>query len=76
METLALPQSAYLLKALILHKEETVMSKKLDLVEVEVLEAMCGPIENLDHYEEFHYWNTLLSFYGLDAIPTTRKEVG
>ena len=23
--------------------------------------------------EQFHFWNTLLSFYGLDAIPTTRK---
>ena len=51
------------------------MSKKIDLVEIEVLEAMRGPVENLDHAEEFHYWNTLLSFYGLDAIPTIRKEV-
>ena len=51
------------------------MSKKLDLVEIEVMEAMRGPLENLDHYDEFHYWNTLLSFYGLDAIPTNRKEV-
>lgn len=48
---------------------------KQNLVEIEVLEAMRGPIENLDHMDEFHYWNTLLSFYGLDAIPTTRKEV-
>ena len=52
------------------------MAKKMDFVEVEVLEAMRGPVGNLDHYEEFHYWNTLLSFYGLDAIPTNRKEVG
>lgn len=52
------------------------MSKKIDLVEIEVLEALRGPIENLDHVDEFHFWNTLLSFYGLDAIPTTRKEVG
>ena len=51
------------------------MAKKKDWAEVEVLEAMRGPVENLDHAEEFHYWNTLLSFYGLDAIPTTRKEV-
>ena len=51
------------------------MSKKMDLVEVECMEAMRGPLENLDHYEEFHYWNILLSFYGLDAIPTNRKEV-
>lgn len=51
------------------------MSKKMDLVEVECMEAMRGSLENLDHYEEFHYWNTLLSFYGLDAIPTNRKEV-
>lgn len=52
------------------------MSKKIDLVEIEVFEALRGPIENLDHVDEFHFWNTLLSFYGLDAIPTTRKEVG
>ena len=51
------------------------MSKKLDLVELEVMEALRGPVENLDHVDEFHFWNTLLSFYGLDAIPTTRKEV-
>ena len=51
------------------------MAKKMDLVEVECMAAMRGPLENLDHYEEFHYWNTLLSFYGLDAIPTNRKEV-
>lgn len=52
------------------------MSKKLDLVELEVMEALRGPVENLDHVDEFHFWNTLLSFYGLDAIPTNRKEVG
>ena len=52
------------------------MAKKMDLVEIEVMEAMRGPVENLSHYDEFHYWNTLLSFYDLDAIPTTRKEVG
>ena len=51
------------------------MSKKIDLVELEVMEALRGPVENLDHVDEFHFWNTLLSFYGLDAIPTTRKEV-
>ena len=51
------------------------MAKKMELVEIEVLEALKGPIENLDHVEEFHFWNYLLSFYGLDAIPTTRKEV-
>lgn len=51
------------------------MSKKLDLVEVEVMEALRGPVENIDHIEEFRYWNYLLSFYGLDAIPTNRKEV-
>ena len=51
------------------------MSKKIDLVELEVMEALHGPVENLDHVDEFHFWNTLLSFYGLDAIPTTRKEV-
>ena len=51
------------------------MAKKMDLVEVEVLEALRGPVENLDHVDEFHYWNTLFSFYGLDAIPTNRKEV-
>ena len=50
------------------------MSKKIDLVEVEVLEALRGPVENIDHTEEFRYWNYLLSFYGLDAIPTNRKE--
>ena len=49
---------------------------KVNLVEIEMMEVMRGPIENLDHMEEFHYWNILLSFYGLDAIPTTRKEVG
>ena len=75
METLALPQSAYLLKALILHKEDTGMSKKTDLVEVEMMEVLRGPVENIDHIEEFRYWNYLLSFYGLDAIPTSRKEV-
>ena len=48
---------------------------KQNLVEIECMEAMRGPIENLSHYDEFHYWNTLLSFYGLDAIPTNRKEV-
>lgn len=48
---------------------------KVNLVEVEMMEVARGPIENLDHMEEFHYWNTLLSFYGLDAIPTNRKEV-
>ena len=52
------------------------MSKKLDLVEVEVMEALRGPVENIDHIEEFRYWNYLLSFYGLGAIATTRKEVG
>lgn len=52
------------------------MAKKMDLVEVEVMEALRGPVENLDHVDEFHFWNTLLSFYGLDAIPTTRKEEG
>ena len=52
------------------------MAKKMDLVEVEVLEALKGPVENIDHAEEFRYWNYLLSFYGLDAIPTSRKEVG
>ena len=51
------------------------MVKKMDLVEVEVMEALRGPVENLDHVDEFHFWNMLLSFYGLDAIPTTRKEV-
>ena len=51
------------------------MSKKIDLVELEMMEVLCGPVENLDYVEEFHFWNTLLSFYGLDAIPTTRKEV-
>lgn len=51
------------------------MSKKIDLVELEMMEVLRGPVENIDHAEEFHYWNTLLSFYGLDAIPTTRKEV-
>lgn len=51
------------------------MAKKMDLVEIECMEAMRGPLENLDHYEEFHYWNILLSFYGLDAIPINRKEV-
>ena len=51
------------------------MAKKMDLVEIEVMEAMRGPVENLDHYDVFHYWNTLLSFYGPDAVPTTRKEV-
>lgn len=49
---------------------------KVNLVEVEMMEVIRGPVENLDHMEEFHYWNTLLSFYGLDAIPTNRKEVG
>ena len=48
---------------------------KQNLIETECIEAMRGPVENLDHYEEFHFWNTLLSFYGLDAIPTNRKEV-
>ena len=52
------------------------MSKKIDLVEIEVMEALRGPVENLDHVDEFHFWNTLLSFYDLDAIPTNRKEVG
>ena len=52
------------------------MSKKIDLVETEVLEALRGPVENIDHIEEFHFWNSLLSFYGFDAIPTNRKEVG
>ena len=51
------------------------MSKKIDLVELEMLEVLRGPIENLDHYDEFHFWNTVLSFYGLDAIPTNRKGV-
>lgn len=46
-----------------------------DLVAIECMEAMrCE--NNLGFYEEFHFWNTVLSFYGLDAIPTTRKEVG
>ena len=49
---------------------------KQNLVEVEMMEVLRGPVENLEHLDEFHYWNTLLSFYGLDAIPTTRKEVG
>ena len=49
---------------------------KVNLVEVEVMEAMRGPGEKLDRYVEFHYWNGLLSFYGLGAIPTDRKEVG
>ena len=48
----------------------------INLVELEMMEVLRGPIENLDHMEEFHYWNTLLSFYGLDAIPTNRKEEG
>ena len=48
---------------------------KVNFVEVEMLEIMRGPVENLEHLDEFHFWNTLLSFYGLDAIPTTRKEV-
>lgn len=52
------------------------MAKKLDLIEVEMLEVLRGSTENLEHLEEFRYWNYLLSFYGLDAIPTTRKEVG
>ena len=51
------------------------MSKKIDLVEAEVFEALRGPVENIDHIEECRYWNYLLSFYGLDAIPTNRKEV-
>ena len=49
---------------------------KINLVEVEMMEVLRGPVENLDHMEEFHFWNTLLSFYGLDAIPINRKEVG
>ena len=48
---------------------------KQNLVEIEIMEAMRGTVENLGHYDEFHYWDTLLSFYGLDAIPTNRKEV-
>ena len=48
---------------------------KQNFVEIEVMEAMRGPVEDISHYNEFHYCNTLLSFYGLDAIPTTRKEV-
>lgn len=48
---------------------------KQNLIEIECMEAMRGPVENIDHIEEFRYWNYLLSFYGLDAIPTTRKEV-
>ena len=47
----------------------------INLVDMECMEAMRFE-ENLGHYDEFHYWNTLLSFYGLDAIPTYRKEVG
>ena len=47
---------------------------KQNLIEVEMLEVARGPIENLEHMEEFHFWNTVLSFYDLDAIPT-RKEV-
>lgn len=50
------------------------MGKNVNLVDVECMEAMRGPEANLDYYNEFHYWNTLLSFYGLDAIPTYRKE--
>lgn len=52
------------------------MSKKIDLVEVEMFEVLRGPVENIDHLDEFRYWNYLLSFYGLDAISTNRKEVG
>ena len=48
---------------------------KANLVEAEMMEVARGPVENLEHIEEFHYWNTLLSFYELDAIPTNRKEV-
>lgn len=44
-------------------------------IEMECMEAMRFE-GNEGHYDEFHYWNTLLSFYGLDAIPTYRKEVG
>ena len=51
------------------------MSKKIDLVEAEVLEALRGPVENIDHIEKFRYWNYPLSFYGLDAISTNRKAV-
>ena len=51
------------------------MAKKMDLVEIEVMEAMRGPMENIDHAEEFRYWNYILSFYGLDAIHLHRKEV-
>ena len=51
------------------------MSKKMDLVEVEMMEVLRGPVENIDHLDKFRYWNYLLSFYGLDAIPTSRKEV-
>ena len=51
------------------------MSKKIDLVELEMMEVLRGPVENIDYAEEFRYWNYLLSFYGLDAIPTNRKEV-
>ena len=49
---------------------------KQNLIEIEMMEVLRGPVENLEHAEEFRYWNYLLSFYGLDAIPTTRKEVG
>lgn len=52
------------------------MGKINNAIELEVMEAMRGPETNLDHLDEFHYWNTILSFYGLDAIPTYRKEVG
>ena len=63
-----------MLKALNYTKEDIDMSK-VNFVEVEMLEVMRGPVENLEHLDEFHFWNTVLSFYGLDAIPTNRKEV-
>lgn len=46
---------------------------KQNLIEVEMMEVLRGPVENLKHLDEFHFWNVLLSFYGLDAIPTNRK---
>lgn len=47
----------------------------INLVTLEAMEAMKHE-PNIGFYEDFVHWNYILSMFGLDAIPTNRKEVG
>lgn len=41
---------------------------RMKTIEKELKEVARGPKENLEHLEEFRFWNIVLGLCGLDAI--------